>query len=254
MRGAELLGIQANAARVALSRLKRDGLISRSARGEYRVAPEAPALHPALARWRELDRHLSPWQGDWLALPRSHRSRTGSPSERRWLRAQRMFGLCRWRNDVYLRPSNLRGGLSALCEGLSRARVEALEDAFVMVHPKLRIDDFYDRPGLDAGYRTTTQKLTRAITRLETLPLEKAAAESFALGAETLRQLAFDPWLPDTGCDSEARRACIEAAKEHDQLARRVWSELLETPMRGASPSAPTQLPTRSALAHRAPS
>ena len=56
---AALFGIGENSLRVALARLRADGLVASNARGSYRLGPAAQAVNREIRTWRHLDERLA---------------------------------------------------------------------------------------------------------------------------------------------------------------------------------------------------
>ena len=51
--------------------------------------------------------------------------------------------------------------------------------------------------------------------------------ESFLLGGRALRQLVFDPLLPEAIAPAEARAELLETMRDYDVLGRTAWAEFL---------------------------
>lgn len=224
---ATVMGVQPNAARVALSRLKHSGLVICDRRGAYRIAADAPGVHPALSRWRAPKQHLRRWSGRWSAVMLDVKGPTSRVARRAQSRALRLHGLAEWRNAVCVRPDNLRGGLERLHAGLVRAGLDANTPVFELGEAPFEPTELYDVDALERGYRQGRQRLEEARSKLTKMPLRRAAARAFELGNEALKKLAFDPWLPEELCDTRARSRFIAAVLDHDERSRRLWSEIL---------------------------
>jgi hypothetical protein len=59
------------------------------------------------------------------------------------------------------------------------------------------------------------------------MPPGKAMVESFMKGGAVLRQLAFDPLLPDAIASEAERASLVEAMRDYDRLGRALWAEFL---------------------------
>src|SRR5688572_2552556 len=67
LRGTAIFGINGNAARVALSRLVREGIVESDGPGRYRVSQKQRGLSVHLARWRLGEKRVTRWNGDFFA-------------------------------------------------------------------------------------------------------------------------------------------------------------------------------------------
>ena len=56
---------------------------------------------------------------------------------------------------------------------------------------------------------------------------EVAARESYLLGNDAIRQLVFDPLLPEPLVDVTERRAFTDTVVAFDQAGHRIWGEQL---------------------------
>jgi DNA-binding transcriptional regulator PaaX len=136
----------------------------------------------------------------------------------------------------------LGGGTDALEGGCAqlRDRLHALGlDRRVLV---FRVDELdpvldkrarglWDGRALERAYARTRERLERWIEHEATLDREVAARESFLLGSEAIRQILFDPRLPEPLVDAAARRALVDAMRRFDGVGRRIWTRLF-----GAAP------------------
>ena len=81
--------------------------------------------------------------------------------------------------------------------------------------------------GLERSYRGLTEELRRSQRRLKGLSHQEAMVESFLLGGRALRQLVFDPLLPEAIAPGEARAELLETMRGYDVLGRAAWAEFL---------------------------
>jgi phenylacetic acid degradation operon negative regulatory protein len=229
---AALFDIPENSVRVALTRLLGAGRIERDERGRYRLGEEAGPVARHVTSWRRLGGRTREWNGAWVTvLEGAAGTRAERPARRRRARALEFLGFRTLAPGISLRPDNLRGGVSGLGEslralglpegdGIAELRnLDAASDA--------RARELWDVAGLERSYRGLTDELRRSRNRLKTLANPEAMVESFLLGGRALRQLVFDPLLPEAIAPAEARAELLETMRDYDVLGRTAWAEFL---------------------------
>ncbi len=230
-----LFGIRENNVRVALARLAASGMIEPIERGQYRLGPKAEGLAGDVASWRDVERRVRDWDGGWVAvhvgaLPRSDRA-----LRRARERALGLLGLRELDGGLFVRPDNLAGGVEAVRERLARLGLGS-EAAVFVAHSldderRRRAERLWDVAALDRGYRDTRVVLEDWLSRWSSgapsLPIEAAARESFMLGNDAIRQLVFDPLLPEPLVDVAARRAFVDAVRRFDGVGHSIWRRFL---------------------------
>lgn len=242
VRAAEQFGISANNLRVALARLVADGKVERNERGSYGLSAAAEPVHRRVTAWSRLEERVVAWRGGWVAahvppLPRGARAQT-----KRRRRALGFSGMRELSPGLFVRPDNIRGGVEAVRAELVELGLEA--SALVFALSKLdaaadaRARSLWSKDALDDGYAEMTARLVRSGSNLESMPLEQAVVECFLLGGRAIRQLAYDPLLPEPIVRAELRRALIEEMRRYDRTGRRVW----RTFMRAQGAPAPASL------------
>lgn len=227
MAACRLFGIRENSARVTLVRLGAAGLVAQTGRGSYQLGPAASGLAADIAQWRQAEQRLCAWQGGWIAVHTGSSNRSDRVALRQRERALALLGLRELDRGLQVRPDNLVGGIDAV-----RARLRALnlnDDAVVFVASHFdaaheqRARALWDSKALTAQWRTTRKKLEYWRARADTLPWDVAARESFLLGNAAIRQLVFDPLLPEPLVDVRERQACFDAVREYDRIGREIW-------------------------------
>ena len=227
LRGAGVLGIGENSMRVALARLRTSGLVESNERGLYRLSETAEPVNRMVRSWRAIEESVVDWNGSWLAVDTSGESRGDRKRSRRCLRALRLLGFESLTPALRIRPNNLEGGVDTLRERLVTLGYSPMP----MMMKLTRLDAETDRRArslwnieeLEAGYRTSRDRLLASTDRLSSLSESEAMAETFRFGGEAVRRIVLDPLLPAPVVDVSARRALVEAMRQYDRLGRDYW-------------------------------
>ncbi len=232
VRSGELFGIEPNAIRVALARLRAAQLVHSDQRGRYRLGERARAVHGQVASWRARERRTRPWDGGWLAVHTSPLGRSDRRALRRRIRALAFLGFRALEPGLELRPDNLAEPTDG-----TRERLEALGlDAGALVcrlggldaARDARARGLWDVDALCRAYRRRASELESSAARLAEQPRERAMVESFLLGGAALRQLAYDPQLPEELAAARERDRLVAVMRQYDRLGRRAWAGMLE--------------------------
>lgn len=232
LRAAGLFGLGANAVRVALARLRSQGLVASDARARYRLAAGAQAVQRQVRSWRRLDELTRTWSGAWLAVHTGPLGRSDRPALRRRERALAFLGFHELDPGLAVRPDNLAESSDGLRERLFGLGLET--GALVCTLGSLdaererRARTLWRADALRDGYRAMSFRLRRSEKDLATLPRERAMTESFLLGGEAIRLLVFDPLLPDELVPGGERRELLERMRSYDRLGREAWAGALE--------------------------
>ena len=229
----QVFGVRENSVRVALVRLGAAGLVESAGRGAYSLGPQATTLADELSRWRHAESSTCTWNGDWVmvatvALPRSDRSALRVRD-----RALALMGFRLLSAGLYVRPANLAGGVPLVRERLVRLGLEAGTPVFMASQLDERLDaqarQLWDGAALTQAYQRTHQQLQDWLRRSAPLDTETAARESYLLGNDAIRQLVFDPLLPQPLVDVQVRREFTDAVIAFDLAGRRIWQSLLSS-------------------------
>lgn len=226
-----LFGLAENGVRVALARLLARGLVERDQPGRYRLAASAQPVSRRVGGWSSADARAVRWDGDWIgafvhALPRGDR-----PARRRDARALAFLGFAELESGLFVRPDNLRGGVSA-----ARAELHALGlDPAARVLAINQLDEkseararrLWDGAALVRAQREAREEIERSSARLPRLRGEAAMVETFLVGGRAIRQIALDPCLPEAIAPESERRALVAAMREYDREGRARWSEFM---------------------------
>ena len=224
---------ESGAIRVALSRLSRNGQVTAPHRGHWELTEPAMQMATQVARWRELEARVRPWEGGWLGvatggLPRSERSVV-----RRRDRALRMLGLRELRPGLSIRPDNLApAGPDALRERLMELGLESSAPVAQLgpLGPHQgEAERLWPAQHLSASYRTHLAAIEAADQELDGSSLPQAARQTLLVGGAVLKVLAFDPLLPEPIVDVQARRALRDAMQRFDARGGEIWYRFLES-------------------------
>ena len=239
----ELFGLTGNAVRVAVTRLFGQGLLERDERGSYRLSEAAAPLSTHVEQWRLGEHRVRPWADEWLAvwLPRGSDRTTRRASRR----ALSVLGFREGRESFWVRPHNLAQPCAATFDKLDALGLEPDAEAFVAKHLAPATTErwtttLWPVAELRCAYREAREALEQSECRVESLPIERAAAETFVLGGEAIRVLATDPLLPDEIAPSGERAALTDAMLRYDAVGRRVWTRLVEGVVQGFPPPPPS--------------
>ena len=91
------------------------------------------------------------------------------------------------------------------------------------------VDALWDGAALNQGYRATQERLQRWLDGAARLPIDQAARESFFLGGAAIRQLVYDPLLPEPMVDGALRAAFIDSVHAFDAAGRAIWDRFYDT-------------------------
>ncbi len=220
-----LFGIEENAVRVALARLRASGQVESTERGRYQLGPAAAPVESEISGWRRVERRMRPWNGGWLGVLSP--SGTGPGHDR----ALRLLGFQELRPRFRVRPDNLTEDTDALRRRLERLGMSERATLFSL----RSLDDTTSEEarGLWEGDRIRSmhadgvRRMQESERRLSRLSRDAARVESFLLGGEMIRQIVLDPLLPEALSSGSERRALVEALRHYDRVGRGYWSEFL---------------------------
>jgi phenylacetic acid degradation operon negative regulatory protein len=220
-----LFELAENSTRVALARLLASGQVERDERGRYRLGGRAAPVDRQVHAWRRLEDRLTPWDGSWVGAC------AGAVEGGSRARALRLLGFRELAPGLEVRPQNLHGGANAVREEL---RQLGLGDALVFeltgldLATQLRATRLWDVEELRRTYLTCRAELEDSRKRLVAAGEREGMVESYIVGGRVIRQLAFDPLLPEPILPAAERDALVEAMRRYDQLGRAHWAGFLE--------------------------
>lgn len=222
-----LFNISENSIRVALVRLSSEGLIQAAARGSYQFGDAASDMARDMAMWRHADARIRPWSGAFVMVSCVSQGRSDRPGLRRRTRALDMLGFRELEQGLFVRPDNIDGGVAGVRKRLHTLGLESnapvfLASDFDATHDAL-VQRLWDGKSLNGAYRRLRTQLEAWLERAEELELDVAAREAFLLGAKAIRQIVFDPLLPEPFVDAAERHRFIEVTRRFDEAGHDIW-------------------------------
>lgn len=232
VQAASVFDIAENSVRVAIVRLRAEGLLESPDRGEYRLGPNAQVVNEKIHGWRTVSTRTSLWDGSWAAVFTADLSRTDRPALRRRLRALRYLGFDELKPGLFVRPNNLSPGIDGIRDELFALGLDQTASVFRIedMHPdeEARARAMWDASALEAAYSRLHGELSHSMQRLEELPLDHSVREAFLLGREGIRQVVLDPLLPKPLVDEEKRSALVRTLRDYCDKGLNLWTRYLE--------------------------
>ena len=228
-----VFGISENHVRVTLARLAAQDMAQATERGAWRLGPAAQSLAQDVSHWRHTAQRLRPWNGHFVAVHCGALARSDRAATRQRERALHLLGFGELQRDFWLRPDNIEADIAAI-----RARLHTLgleREALVCgcgsldTATEATVDALWDGAALNQGYRATQERLQRWLDGAARLPIDQAARESFFLGGAAIRQLVYDPLLPEPMVDGALRAAFIDSVHAFDAAGRAIWDRFYDT-------------------------
>lgn len=224
-RAAAAVGVTDTSVRVAVARLVDEGILERSARGEYRLRPQQLPTYFYIADWQNRLDNLLPWEGDWIGADLSVARRGPRSLVRKVGRELELLGFTEWLGGLRIRPDNVRTGIVGM-----RGRVEPEATLF-------RVDDLpqsawgtWDLTSRHSTYERLVLDLRESLDQQSHLSADEFARQSLLLGAEAVSAVVSDPLLPDELDDHQALRTLIEWTIRYQALAVAHWESLFNSP------------------------
>lgn len=228
--GCALFGIRSNSVRVALVRLAAAGMIEAAARGSYRLGSNATGLADDLSTWRSVESRVCAWTGGWIVVHCGALGRSDRGALARRDRALQLLGFRELEREFFVRPDNMVGGVVAVRERLFKLGLDDNAAVFLATDfdaaRDARARSLWDGHELTKSYLQTRQQLEKWLEHAAGLELDAAARESFLLGSAAIRQLVFDPLLPDPLVDTALRRNFVDTVLRFDQAGHAIWQQI----------------------------
>lgn len=228
-----LFELSDNSARVSLVRLAAEGKVEVVGRGHYRLGPQARDLAQDVSTWRDVGARVREWSGDWVLVLSANLGRSDRKALRRRERALSLLGFQEWEKGVAVRPHNLAGSVDDLRRRLYGLGLE--RQAAVMVASDLDearaavVRGLWDTRSLNSTYRHARVQLDDWMKQSHRLSLDAAARESYLLGHQAIRQVVFDPLLPDPLVDVVARQRFFDTVRTFDEAGHAIWQRFSDS-------------------------
>jgi len=238
LQAASVFDIAENSVRVAIVRLRAEGLLESPGRGEYRLGPNAQAVNDKIHGWRTISSRVGDWDGSWAAAFTADLSRTDRPALRRRQRALRYLGFEELKPGLFLRPNNLTPGVAGMRDELVALGLD--EDASVFCIHGLSVEQerqarsLWDSRKLEQTYSKLHEDLVLSMGRLDELPLNDSVREAFLLGREGIRHMVLDPLLPEPLVDEEKRSSMVYVLHDYCDKGLNLWARFLGSSMLAA--------------------
>jgi phenylacetic acid degradation operon negative regulatory protein len=233
VRAASVFGVAENNVRVAIVRLRAEGIVDSTDRGHYKLGPTSHAIHLQVTSWRRASEAMRPWEGSWAGVFTAHLPRTDRPALRRRARALRLLGFRELRPGLAVRPDNLVGGIGELRRRLAELGLESGASVFAIREldsaEEAEARGLWDVLRMRALYADLADQLDASRAAIATMPVEDGLRESFLLGREGLRQIVLDPLLPEPLVPASERDALLDAMRRYDAAGRALWGPFLLT-------------------------
>jgi len=231
VQAASVFGIAENSVRVAIVRLRAEGLLESPGRGEYRLGPSAQVVNDKIHGWRTVATRVGTWDSSWIAAFTADLSRTDRPALRRRLRALRYLGFEEFKPGLFLRPNNLTPGIDGVRDELVALGLDADAPVFRMneLNPdqEERARAMWDSPTLEHTYAKLHGELTISMGRLDALALDESVREAFLLGREGIRHVVLDPLLPEPLVDEAKRSTMVDVLENYCDKGLNLWTRFL---------------------------
>jgi phenylacetic acid degradation operon negative regulatory protein len=217
--------------RVALNRLDVDGKVRKLSRGLYGFAEGAEGVRREVKSWIEAEDRVVEWSGAWIAVYTGDVSRADRTRLRRHEGALRLRGFRPFRQDLWIRPDNLRGGVQVVAAdlaalGLAKASMIFIASNFSAVEDSVT-RALWDRASLLEGYSRLIEELKRSEQRASALSIDQALVETLSIGRYVIRHILLDPLLPKALLATDGRYRLIAQMRQYDHLGQRLWQAFL---------------------------
>lgn len=231
VQAASVFGIAENSVRVAIARLRAEGLLESPGRGEYCLGPSAQVVNEKIHGWRTVSSRVGTWDGSWIAAFTADLSRTDRPALRRRQRALRYLGFEELKPGLFVRPNNLTLGIDGVRSELVALGLDADAPVFRMeeLNPdqEERARAMWDSEGLERTYSKLHGELTFSMRRLDGLDLDDSLREAFLLGREGIRHVVLDPLLPEPLVDETKRSTMVDVLQDYCDKGLDLWNRFL---------------------------
>lgn len=231
IRACALFDLSANNTRVALARLQSAELIETVARGAYRLGQAGRALGEEVAAWRQAEERLLEWNGSWVVALTASLGRSDRKALRARERALGLVGMRELDDGLFVRPDNLAGGVAQTRDRLLSLGLETTTAVFQALQfdsdRDTRARQLWNAKALQKTYQAGQRVLEASMARFASMPVDEAAREAYLLGDRAMRQIVFDPMLPEPLVVAQHRRSFRDVVKRYDDIGHQIWRDFL---------------------------
>lgn len=252
-----LFNISENSLRVTLARLSAGGFIEVAGRAAYRLGPAATDLALEVATWRMAEARTRPWQGGYIVVHSGALGRSDRVALQRRERALKMLGFRLLERGLHIRPDNIERHIDEVRERLYKLGLNREAAVFFASNldseREAAVQQLWDGKALTQNYRQLRVQLENWLADADQRTLNVAARESFLLGGNAIRQLVFDPLLPEPFVDAGARHAFIQTVHRFDAAGRAIWNRFFASIADTPTPLPWTPQPVELEITHDHP-
>jgi phenylacetic acid degradation operon negative regulatory protein len=184
-----------------------------------------------VASWARVEERMVEWDGRWIAVHTGGLSRSRRGAQRSRLRALDFLGFRELVPNLWIRPHNLAGGVIEVRRQLHALGLESKAPVFAIGDLDRPSEAYarglWDVSALLAGYRKMRRALEDSERQMKRLPVEETMVESFLLGGRAIRQLSFDPLLPEAIMPGAERAALARVMRRYDRVGKQSWSAFM---------------------------
>jgi phenylacetic acid degradation operon negative regulatory protein len=231
VKAADVFEVAENSVRVAIVRLRAEGLVESEDRGQYQLgqaASPSTSRSRAGACWKARCRPgtAAGWPASRRTSPARTAPRCGGASRRsRW----RASGGC-VRGCTCAPPTSRVTWRSSgrACASWAWRTAPWSSASRGSSRPKRRAPArLWDKKALRAVYRDMKEQLEASSRRIDQMALEDAVREAFLVGREAVRWVVFDPLLPDELVAADERRALVATLEAYSDRGLDLWRDFL---------------------------
>lgn len=228
----KLFGFAEASIRVTLTRLAAENYLCSPRRGYYCLGAATDAISEYLRFWRIGEGRTRPWKRRWIAilLP----SKPERKDRRKTQRAAKLYGMCKARENLLVRPHNLLCSFDEFKSSIRRLGLEKDAAIFLASELDASLMESWEKQLWDVEkwanrHQKSQKRLEDSLKNLEHMPLADAVRESFLNGRQSLHILVTDPLLPEEMASPLPRISHTRTMMLYDQKARKLWQTYLRS-------------------------